>query len=82
MDHTSSKQLTKGITLEPSVKLYFQLFRETVYTHTHAQQTHKMEINMIWHSMKHLFNNRGFVCVTETPTGLALLGVLEKGRSD
>lgn len=33
-----------------------------------------MEINMVWHSVKDLFNNRGSICVTETPTGLSLRG--------
>lgn len=30
---------------------------------------------MIRHSMKRLFNNGGFVCAAETPTGLDLFGV-------
>lgn len=70
MDHTSSNQLTKGIILEPSVKFYFQLF-EIVYTHTQNGDQYER-------SRKHLFNNRGFVCVTETPTGVDLLWVLER----
>lgn len=35
---------------------------------------------MIWHSTKRLFNNGGFVCVTETPTGSDLFGVLAAQR--
>ena len=50
-----------------------------MHTHTNTH-IHKMEINMIWHSMKRLFNNGGFVCVTETPTGSDLLGVLAAQR--
>lgn len=41
-----------------------------------------MEINIIWHSMKHLSNNKGFVCVTETPTGLDLLWGFCAERTD